>query len=220
MGIFKLSMQKKNKEKKEQWISHANEMQVVQFKALQWFYLQIFTFAWVMCCPCSFSSAPSLAPVLLFYYKQSFLNSNLIRPRLYKKIRALRLPCCIAEPAQRRHFKLMLFTMPLGAIDEVGMAVWRYGGFISLTGVLKNQIVRIACAVGAQQHWHVLQPHPNVSNGEIPLDIWGHIEQHFLPLFSILPLGFLSPRKHEDAQTNQFTRRWVSFMVWFLWRSR
>lgn len=71
----------------------------------------------------------------------------------------------------------MLFTMPSGAIEEVGMAVWRYGGFISLTGVLKNLIAHIACAVGAQQHSHFLQRHPNVSRGEIPHDIRGHMRQ-------------------------------------------
>lgn len=49
IGIFKLYMQKKQQRKKgrkkEQRISHANEMQGLQFKDLQRFYLQTFSFA-------------------------------------------------------------------------------------------------------------------------------------------------------------------------------
>lgn len=72
----------------------------------------------------------------------------------------------------------MLFTVPPGAIEEVGMAVWRYGGFISLTGVLKNLIAHTACAGGAQQQQqqrqqrsHFSQPRPNTSNAGVSHDI-------------------------------------------------
>lgn len=98
--------------------------------------------------------------------------------------------------------------MPPGAIEEVGMAVWRYGGFISLTGVLKNLIARTACAVGAQQRSHFSQHHPSISNGEIPHDKRGHIRQRFLPRFEILSFCLLITNKNpEEAQTNQFTQR-------------
>lgn len=78
--------------------------------------------------------------------------------------------------------------MPPGAIEEVGMAVWRYGGFISLTGVLKNLIAHIACAVGAQQRPHFSQHHPHVSNAGIAHGILGHVRQHF-PCFRSFPLS-------------------------------
>lgn len=96
----------------------------------------------------------------------------------------------------------MLFTMPPGAIEEVGMAVWRYGGFISLTGVLKNLIAHIACAGGAQQQQqqrsHFSQHHPDTSNAGISHDILGHIRRRFLSLFSILFFVFASPTKAEQ----------------------
>lgn len=97
--------------------------------------------------------------------------------------------------------------MPPGAIEEVGMAVWRYGGFISLTGVLKNLIAHIACAGGAQQQQqqqrsHFSQHHPTTSNAGISHDILGHIRRRFLSLFSILSFVFTSPTKPEQQTSS------------------
>lgn len=78
--------------------------------------------------------------------------------------------------------------MPSGTIEEVGMAVWRYGGFISLTGVLKNLIARVyVCSrcTATFTFFHNIIP----TLADISHEVFGHIGRRRLGRVRPFPLS-------------------------------